>query len=201
MGTTSKSMSDAIETLYTKIENTRMDGVPILNKKLNVAALGFEPYSEYALGILVTPWFMNLMLVPLDHEKFTQTAPEQGAKRTIILPAGEVEFILSFEEGFGWLLACSLFSPMFEFEDQVAVLETAKTALVEILNENAQLDMPEQDMQDVWEGKLPELEGEAEIAQASELDTPPKNIDRRSFLRGNVRENTQKNPQNEEKSA
>ena len=178
-----EALRDQLTSLYREIARTRMDGVPILNPRLEVAALGFEAYQGYALGVLITPWFMNLMLVPLDGEAFAKSAPQAGAKRMVALPAGQVEFILSFEEGFGWLLSCSLFSPMFEFEDQAAALETAEAALAEVLNAAAELDAPEPEMQDIWEGKYPEPAAEEEAPPA-----PPKDMDRRTFLRGTVPE-------------
>jgi len=183
MDTSPQALCETLEALYREIEATRMDGVPILNEKLQVAALGFEPWQEYALGVLLTPWFMNLVLVPLDQGKFMESAPEIGAKRIVNVPAGQVEFILFFEEGFGWSLSCSLFSPMFEFADQAAALETAQAALDEILNESAELEAPEQDMQDIWEGKLPEVAPREEPEGACE---PPREMDRRTFLRGTV---------------
>jgi [NiFe] hydrogenase assembly HybE family chaperone len=177
-----EALRDRLTSLYCEIENTRMDGVPILNQHLEVAALGFEAYQGFALGVLLTPWFMNLMLVPLDETAFAETSPQAGAKRMVVLPAGQVECILSFEEGFGWSLSCSLFSPMFEFEDQAAALETAEAALAEVLNTAAELDAPEQEMQDIWEGKLPEPEAQEEAPE------PPEDMDRRTFLRGTVPE-------------
>jgi len=185
MDTSPQALCETLEAIYREIEATRMDGVPILNEKLQVAALGFEPWQEYALGVLLTPWFMNLVLVPLDQEKFIETAPEIGAKRLLNVPAGQVEFILFFEEGFGWSLSCSLFSPMFEFADHAAALETAQAALEEILNEGAELEPPEREMQDIWEGKLPEP---APVEEAEAPPEPPKDMDRRTFLRGTVRE-------------
>ena len=89
----------------------------------------------------------------------------------------------SFEEGFGWSLSCSLFSPMLEFEDQAAALETAGAALAEVLDAAAELDAPEQEMQDIWEGKYPEPAAGEEAPPA-----PPKDMDRRTFLRGTVPE-------------
>jgi len=183
MDMTSTYLCEILTSLYNEIEVTRMDNVPILNKNLSVAALGFEPYNDYALGVLFTPWFMNLVLVPLDQEEFIKSSPQETSKHTIILPAGQVEFIVSFEEGFGWYLTSSLYSPMFEFEDQAAALQTAEAALQEILNDSAELEAPEQDMQDIWEGKLPKQEEETN--QSKEI-SPPKDLDRRTFLRGKL---------------
>jgi len=187
-----ETLPETLESLYREIEETRMDGVPILNKKLSVAALGFEPWQDNAMGVLLTPWFMNLMLVPLDQDKFKQSAPREGSKRFLNVPAGQVEFILGFEEKFGWSMSCSLFSPMFEFADQAAAFETAKSALEDVLNENAELDTPEQEMQDIWDGKLPEPEAVAEETEETEEKPagPAKDMSRRTFLRGTSETNS-----------
>ena len=41
-----------------------MAGVPMLNPALRVQAVGFRHWQSHWLGVLVTPWFMNLMLLP-----------------------------------------------------------------------------------------------------------------------------------------
>lgn len=183
MDRTPEILRATLESRFREIEETRMDGVPILNKNLCVAALGFEPWQDYALGVLITPWFMNLVLIPLDQSKFTESGPQVGDKRTLGLPAGQVEFILGYEEGYDWSLSCSLFSPVFEFESQSAALETAKAALTEALNEAVELDAPEQDMLDIWDGKLPEPESIEEIQEKLPASSA-KDMDRRTFLRG-----------------
>lgn len=111
-----------------------MDGVPILNEDLSVAAIGFEPYKDYYLGVLLTPWFMNLRLAPQNAEDFSSQSPKVGETLTVLLPAGQVEFLVWHEESYGYWLSCSLFSPMNEFADQSAVMETASAALKEALN-------------------------------------------------------------------
>ena len=178
-----------LEALFKEIEATRMDGVPILNKALSVAAFGFAPWQDYHLGVLLTPWFMNLMLLPLDGEKYAENPPQVGDKQMINLPAGRVEFIVGHEESLGYSLSCSLFSPMFEFQDQQAAIDTAVAALAEILNADCETEEDEAEMRDIWAGRLPEPEAgpesEAGDAQASE-DAPsiPREVSRRDFLRG-----------------
>jgi len=121
----------------------------------------------------------------LDQETFQSSLPQVGDKRLLNIPAGQVELIVGHEEGHGWSLACSLFSPMFEFADQSAALDTAAAALAEALNDAAELEPPEQKMQNIWEGKLPEPalvdEGLEEVPSH-----PPHDMDRRTFLRGTV---------------
>lgn len=170
---------DRLEALFRQIEVERMDGVPILNPSLRVAAFGFEPWQDHALGVLLTPWFMNLVLVPLDQERFATSAPDVGEKVQIALPAGQVEFIVGHEPGFGHSLSCSLFSPVFEFADQDAAEECAKAALVEVLtdprDETAQ--DADADFRAVRETRLPEPE-------VDQTKRTPSDVSRRDFLRG-----------------
>ena len=56
-----------LEALFERIAATRMLGVPILHPGLAVKAVGFRPDADggAAVGVLVTPWFMNLVWLPL----------------------------------------------------------------------------------------------------------------------------------------
>ena len=176
-----------LETLYREIEVTRMDGVPILNTELSVAAIGFDRWQEYYLGVLVTPWFMNLMLLPQIADVFSEENPRVGDKRKIQLPAGQVEFIVGHEDGLGFSLSCSLFSPMFEFADQAAAEETAQVALEQVLT-SPDADEPDEDadMRDIWAGKLPEPEPQEEVEADEPQTAAPSEPSRRDLLRGSV---------------
>ena len=171
-----------LERLYREIE-TNMDGVPILNSALSVSAFGFEPFQSYYLGVLLTPWFMNLMLVPQDMSLYAESAPRVGEKVDVALPAGRVEFIVSHEERFGHSLSCSLFSPVFEFKDQETATETAKAVLAEVLQSCGSVEEDEDsDMREIWQGRLPTQKPDHE----AEAQTTPRStaVSRREFLRG-----------------
>ena len=111
---------------------TRMQGVPVLHPGLTVEAVDFEFVADAdvdtgaALGILLTPWFMNLVWLPLQE----QAALPVGQTVVRRIGATDFEFIGAAEPGFGAYEMCSLFSPMFEFADQAAARETAQQALV-----------------------------------------------------------------------
>ncbi|WP_372885501.1 [NiFe]-hydrogenase assembly chaperone HybE [Shimia sp.] len=181
-------LRERLEDLYREIQSSRMEGVPILNPALTVAAFGFEPFEDYHLGVLLTPWFMNLMLVPQQQEHFAETAPKVGDKLQIALPAGRVEFITGYEAGFGHSLSCSLFSPVFEFEDQDAAAETALAALAEVLSSGAEAEDEDADMRGIWEGRAPrpdpDPETEPEPGPEKDPPTAPAAVSRRDFLRG-----------------
>ena len=48
----------------------------------------FAPWKGYWLGVMLTPWFMNLMLAPRDPARWRPLPP--GAKRRYAFPAGEL---------------------------------------------------------------------------------------------------------------
>ncbi len=121
----------ALAAAFRDIEATRMQGIPLLNARLRVQAVGFDrdPHEpQVALGVLLTPWFMNLVRLPLD------TAAERalaavGESRQRCAGAIRAEFIGADEPSFGRFEACSLFSPVLEFADQAAALATAEEVL------------------------------------------------------------------------
>jgi [NiFe] hydrogenase assembly HybE family chaperone len=117
----------ALEQAFRRIETERMRDVPILNPAVAVRALGFRRSSEGWLGVLLTPWCMNLMLLPAEGTAWRSLPP--GEKRSVAFPGGEFEFIAGHEAAIGEFHSCSLFSPVFEFSDQDAACETARAAL------------------------------------------------------------------------
>lgn len=113
--------SRTLEAVFDAIARERMAGVPILNPALVVAAVGFQPWQGYWVGVLTTPWFMNLVACP--------TAPDDApdlSKRTLELPSGDYEFTVSREDGLGVFLSCPLISPMAQFAGQDEALAVAR---------------------------------------------------------------------------
>nr|WP_273283783.1 [NiFe]-hydrogenase assembly chaperone HybE [Methylibium petroleiphilum] len=133
----SRRVSDLVA-LFRSIERERMAGVPVLNPALQVEAVGFELAFDptvadlpsgsdaEAVGIIVTPWFMNLVAMPLERR---DDAAGVGVSRTRPIGSENFDFIGSHEPAFGSYAACSLFSPMFEFGDQAAAVATARAVL------------------------------------------------------------------------
>lgn len=116
-----------LESTFRRIAEERMAGVPILNPALAVAAVGFRPWQDYWLGVLVTPWFMNLVACPVGADD----APDLS-KRRIALPSGEYEFTAAREAGVGLYLACALISPMSQFASQDEALAVADEVLKQV---------------------------------------------------------------------
>jgi [NiFe] hydrogenase assembly HybE family chaperone len=117
---------DALRLCFERIAATRMQGVPILNPALQVEAIGFEPCADEdgaqaALGVLLTPWFMNLIRLPMQG----QSCAPVGTSSEHRIGKERFEFIGAHEASFGDYEMCSLFSPMFGFADQEAARATA----------------------------------------------------------------------------
>lgn len=146
-----------LETTFGAIRRDRMQDVPILNPALQVEAIGMRAWQGHWLGALVTPWFINLVLLP-----------GQGAWRSVAdrdsvwhaFPSGKFEFIAGSEPGLGAFHACSLFSPVLEFADHETARETARVALESLFD--------------------PSLLGEKPATRS--VDGP--DMSRRDFLRG-----------------
>ena len=109
-----------------------MQGFPLLNPLLRVEAVGFRPWLSHWLGVLITPWFMNLLLIPREITAWRAAAP--GDAIAYLFPSGTYEFISGLDEALGEYQACSLFSPMFQFTDQEAARLTALAALESLLD-------------------------------------------------------------------
>jgi [NiFe] hydrogenase assembly HybE family chaperone len=122
--------SAALEAVYRRA-GERMRGLGIVNEALAVEAVGFAPWAGHWLGVMVTPWFMNVVLAPRLRDAWPRILP--GDKHRERLPAGEFEFIGAFEPDVGAFAIASLFSPVLEFEDHAtarAVAAAAREALV-----------------------------------------------------------------------
>lgn len=122
-----RARTEALLALFDNVGKARMAGIPILNPALRVEALGFELCEEdAAVGVLVTPWFMNLVWFPLER---TDQPERAGNSRVHQVGTESFDFIAGHEATFGSFEACSLFSPMFEFPDQAAASATGAAVL------------------------------------------------------------------------
>jgi len=118
-----------LETAFRDIACQRMAGVPVLHARLHVQAVGFEAAEGVAVGVLVTPWFMNLLRLPLGDDAAMLPV---GAKADREVGLRRFEFIGAHEPVLGAFEACPLFSPMFDFADQAAAVATAQAVLQQL---------------------------------------------------------------------
>lgn len=119
--------SALLEAAFRRIEHERMAGLPLLNPALAVRALEFGRWQGQWLGALVTPWFMNLVLVPGDAATWRHTA--DGERVFYSFAAGSFAFLGSHEPEVGEFQTCSLVSTMSRFTDLASACLTARIAL------------------------------------------------------------------------
>jgi [NiFe] hydrogenase assembly HybE family chaperone len=181
------TLSAELETVFNRIQRERMTDIPLLNPALEVQAVGFRVWEGNCLGVLITPWFMNLMLLPLAGDEWAQ-APS-GTKINRSFPSGTYEFILGEEEGLGRYLMCSLFSPVFEFQNQEAAVVTAEAVLHSLMDDASrdEVSTQEREIRKFWSA---EDASPAAVAGGQKATRPSleerihKPISRRDVLRG-----------------
>jgi [NiFe] hydrogenase assembly HybE family chaperone len=118
-----------VEATFERIRTERMAGMTMLNPALAVAAIGFERHGEQGRewrGVLVTPWGINLLLLPAT-EDWPVPAPHERVFRSY--PAGTFAFLGNREEGIGDYLACPLVHDMQHFADHETAVLTAQACL------------------------------------------------------------------------
>ena len=209
-----EQLSEVLEVTFTKIQTERMRDVPVLNHKLHVKAIAFQEWETNHIGVLITPWFMNLVLLPNNIEAPEDTSSDDslntwqdikvGQEINHVFPSGPYTFVVGYEEAIGYYQSCSLFSPMFEFEDQESAEITAQAALVALFDsdyEDVALQHPAEEIEKIWNGETiapinisSDIDNFQEPQITSIEDLPKKSLDeklhepisRRDFLRGRV---------------
>jgi [NiFe] hydrogenase assembly HybE family chaperone len=172
--------TDRLVADFREIWNAKMRDVPLVNHALHVEAVGFRGHAGGALGVLVAPWFMNLILLPGPDDNWSALVP--GAKEVIDFPSGAYEFIHNRREMVGAYKACSLFSPMADFSSQLQAVEVARAVM------GALFDADNRDGTD----RAAEIRASREAAQAGPVPPGDETADidpaptRRALLTGGL---------------
>lgn len=117
---------------FTEVWHAKMRDVPVVNKALRVQTVGFRAHGEDWLGVLIAPWFMNLVLLPGPGRAWDDL--RAGEKEVVHFPSGAYEFLHNSRETVGGYKACSLFSPMAEFGTQGQAVEVAQAVMVALFD-------------------------------------------------------------------
>jgi Protein of unknown function (DUF3457). len=158
---------------YQYVHTHKMNDIPIVNNKLEVEVVGFIDWghdkskSAAEVGVLITPWFMNIVLLPKEGMK---QEVRVGKSVNILFPDGEYSFLTQQDSEFGVYLTCSLFSPMFDFKTQEQARGTAE-AVMQQLMQTKQFKQVEEDK-------------EIEKQRIKDQEILSKVSSRRAFLRG-----------------
>ena len=111
---------------FEDIERRHMQGLPILNPQLVVEAAEPRRFGEHTIFVLISPWFMNLVLLPGTDE---WDARDPGDCIDIEFPYQALEFSVSHDAELGTFLSSVLFRSVSEFSDQAAVSTVANEVM------------------------------------------------------------------------
>jgi len=138
IGTATVTADDGVHKLANAYRRAAlaMKGLPIYNPTIAVEAVGFRSHEGRQVGVMVTPWFMNIAALPSVED---QRVWVTGGTVRLTFPSGEYDFMVSDLPEFGLIANCSLFSPMSEFTDH----EAAQVAAVAAADALFEKDEPE----------------------------------------------------------
>ena len=117
-------------------------GSHFVNPALAVEAVGFAPWEGHWLGVMVTPWFMNLMLAPRDPARWQPLSRRARSGATRFPPATTTSSARTTTRPAS--IRCARCSRRCcEFEDQATarlVAQLARDALFDAANAEARDD-------------------------------------------------------------
>ena len=159
-------LSRRLEGAFERIHRERMHGIPILNPALTVRAVGLHPRDGKVMGVMITPWFMNLLLLPGAPMGEAGAAEGDGGEswegraigERIAHRFGDEEFtfVVNEVEGIGRCLTHALYSPMQRFESQEDAVDVAEALLARLSratrNEGREADPEEEALRRFMEG-------------------------------------------------
>ncbi len=194
-----QQISDRIEQSFQRIHLENMRGIPILNPQIGVQALGFQYWQDRALGVIITPWMMNLVMLPAQGEDWSQM--ELGHKQPHEFPSRSYKFMINDIEGIGPCQTYSMCSPMRDFSSHQQALQVAQDFLDALMEEGTptEEDLVDADLlgrvmrgEDTSDIDLSQFDTTDPIASTRvEAEEEPhsavdKVISRRNLLRGNL---------------
>lgn len=127
-----------LETHYRKVWEERMHDMPFVNARLDVAAIGFTRLSGDWLGVVITPWFVNLFLLSGSGNLWGDIPA--GERRYVNLPCGTLQFIADDDPDIGPYQYCPLIAPVDHLPDMAAAQTAAVDAMKTVLSVPAKSD-------------------------------------------------------------
>lgn len=129
--------SRRLEAMYRRIWAAGMCDLPFVNPALAIEALGFRRWQGDWVGALITPWFLNLFILPGGGALWSELP--SGERCKVAFPVGTLEFIADHdaaadaEREIPAYRYCPLFAPVGQFATQDAARGAALAALEVLL--------------------------------------------------------------------
>jgi [NiFe] hydrogenase assembly HybE family chaperone len=150
-----------LEAHYRRVLAERMQDLPFIHPDLGVEAVGFARHEGDWLGVVITPWFLNLFLISGGGSLWDDISA--GQRRNVALPCGTLQFIADDDPDLGLYQYCPLIAPVTDLPDMATARQTAQDALIAVFT------------------PPPEPAPEPPPPAATEATKPP--LSRRGFLR------------------
>lgn len=129
-----------LEAHYQQIWTTRMHDLPFVNPALQVEAVGFVRHDGDWLGVVITPWFLNLLLLSGGGPLWGDIPA--GERRYLNLPCGTLQFIADDDPEIGPYQYCPLIAPVSSIPDHATARQAALDAMRSVLS-SLPLGVPE----------------------------------------------------------
>lgn len=113
------------------IDKERMQGLPFYNSRLSVEGVDFQPTEQGYIGALVTPWFINIILL---YENPPQQSIALGNRVKHSFASGEHDFMVGDDEQLGRYDFISLASPTSKYKSQQQACDYARKKLNSIVS-------------------------------------------------------------------
>lgn len=160
--------SALLERFYERVWREEMQDLPFVNPALRVEAVGFRRIDGDWVGVVVSPWFLNLFLLP-GGGRLWQDLPS-GEQRRVEFPVGGLEFIADNNPDPGAPIPAVQYCPLMHPVTHLPDAATARQAALDAL--------------DALQRLPPAAEGEGQESAA--LPKGEARPARRTFLRGIV---------------
>ncbi len=116
-----------LEAHFRHVWQTRMHDLPFVNAKLAVEATGFQRCEGDWLGVVITPWFLNLVLISGGGQLWGDIPA--GERRYLNLPCGTMQFIADDDPDIGPYQYCPLIAPVDSLPDMTTARFVAADAI------------------------------------------------------------------------
>lgn len=124
--------ADALVAHFERIHEEHMRGLPIVNPRLAVEAVGVRDLPEGQLCVLITPWFMNLILWS---EAGCWDDVGEGELVSVDLPRESLEFTVCRSDDTAPFLSAVLFRTTTDFPDQETAREVAQETMRQLFSQ------------------------------------------------------------------
>jgi [NiFe] hydrogenase assembly HybE family chaperone len=134
--------SAALVEAYRRIAARKADGIPFSNPRLSVDGVGFRDFEGQQVGVLITPWCMNLVVLESEESRADESADPSDReaadvlaeeKRSFRFPGGEYEFVRASLENIPRHHALALFTSVEAFPDMPTARAVAEETLRRML--------------------------------------------------------------------